>query len=85
MRLHLVCSLAKEAALHDPFASLAFNRPAAPPKSSPPLKNLSPASATGSQQSNHPSPSQAPAFQNALANLQSQNDRKRILVCHRHT
>lgn len=52
--------LAKEAALHDPFASLAFTRPTGPVKSSPPLKNMSPGSASGSQQSSHTSPGPAP-------------------------
>lgn len=46
------CSLAKEAALHDPFAGLASLKPSAAPKHSPPLKNfgqVSPRSAAGGQ------------------------------------
>ena len=47
--------LAKEAALHDPFAGLTNLKPSTTPKYSPPLKNMSPGSSAG-QASNAPSP-----------------------------
>jgi hypothetical protein len=52
----IYCSLAKEAALHDPFASLAFNKLSAPAKSSPPLKSKPPGPMSGAHRSGPASP-----------------------------